>query len=234
MDSKMNSFLKYCLVPFSCIIIMGCSKLEQDFLDIVCTIQSDDLIGLFNTANGETLRFSIGLDRDQSTSNLSMKQIEVFMNNIKIAEYFNNDSLKVNYQLNNKTIGQNPLRVTLKASAPNYRETIVHYNMIVNVYESKPIYGFDLLTSDVWSEGSNATISIREVDDATIKLEINTVSIFLDDEFIGSMDGEKSSIVYNVRDISRGEHHLSAIINCSTCDGQVMTDIIKSRQIKVQ
>lgn len=230
----MRLLVKYGIVFIMSVIILACNKVELDSINIICNMSSDDMIGTFYTANGETLRFSIALDKEKSTAGLSMQQIEVFMNNIKIAEVYNKETVDVNYVLKNKTIGKNPLRITLKATAPDYRETTVHLNMNINVLENKPLYGFELLSDSLWNSGSTASISIKEIETATLNLIVNSVSYLIDEKVIGTASGTDSNTTYDVKDITPGDHLLYALINCTTPDNQLTTIISVSKQITVQ
>lgn len=215
------------------LLFAGCKKVELVPLSIFCNFQSEDILSNFYTSNGETLQFSLVVDKEKSTKNLSIRQIEVFMNNIKIAEEFNNDRIDVEYLLKNKTLGKNPLRISLTGMAPNYLETTIHLTMDVNVFENKPIYGFELFSDDVWNNGTSTNISIKEIINSTLKLNINSISFELDNSQIGVVCGNETKIVYNVKDIPIGEHILSAQINCSTLDG-ISTIITKSKHIIVK
>lgn len=230
----MNVFVRFGLATLLfALFILGCTKDDSLPLDVICSLQSDDMIGTFYTANGEMINFSIVIDKDKSTAGLSVRQIEVFMNNIKIDEVFDEERIDVNYQLKNKTIGKNPLRITINATAPNYKETTTHINMTVNVLESKPIFGFDLLASDIWRNGSLTSISVKEIEDTTLSLTINSVSFYVDDTLIGYAKGT-DSISYYVEGLTQGNHSLSVSIDCTTFDGQITTLVSKSKQITVQ
>lgn len=234
MVSKVKTLMKYCMVIFVALLIWGCNKSELDPLKISCNFQSEDLIGAFYTANGEALNFSLLVDKENSTSGLMMEQIEVFINNIKIAEVFNKERIDINYVLKKKTVGKNPLRVTMKATAPNYRETILHLNMNVNVFDNKPIYGFNLLAEEIWKQGEDTAMSIKEVDNATMNLTVNSVTFLVDDSIIGTTTAKESVLTYSINNLSIGNHILLALINCTTPDGQINTIISKSKQITVQ
>lgn len=229
----MKELRKYIIAMFIVALFAGCNKTELAPLTIAFNLQSDDMIAAFNTTNGEKIDFSLKLDKEKSTSGLSINQIEVFMNNIKIAEVYNKESIDVSYTLKKKTIGKNPLRITLKASASGYRETITHLNMNVNVMESKPVYGFDILSDDLWINGGEKKITVKEVDNASLSLTVNSVIYLLDDIIIGSSNGIEPT-TYIVKELNPGPYVLSAIINCTTPDGQVTTNISTSKQITVQ
>lgn len=216
------------------IFLLGCNKDELSPIKIVCNVISEDMVGTFYTANGETLRFTIALDEDKSTPGISLQQIEVFLNNIKIAEEYNKEAIDVNYKLKKKNIGKNPLRITLKATAPKYRDTTVHLNKDINILEDKPSYGFELLSDAMWDSGSTINISIKELETATLHLTANSVSYLLDDKVIGTMIGGDSGITYDVKDITPGSHLLHALINCTIPDNQLTTNISVSKQITVQ
>lgn len=234
MASKINKIFTVTLSLVVSLFISSCKKEQLDSLNIVFNIKSEEnLTDVFYTANGETLKFTLDLDRNASTVGLTMKQIEVFLNNIKIAEAYDSEHLNVSCQLKKKTQGKNPLRITFKATAPGYRETIVHLNSVVYILPQKPIYGFNLHTADIWTEGSYVDFSISEISDATLHLNVTSVSYLVDENVVTHATTSDGIATYQVSNLSSGKHTLSAVVNCSIPEDNFSTQIIINKTITI-
>ena len=235
MVSKLNKCLYLTTSIILALSMISCDKEELDPLKIFFTIESDtNLIDAFYTANGETLQFSLNLNRNESTPGISIEQIEVFINNIKIAENYNSEHLDVSYQLKNETVGKNPLRITVIAAAPGYKETIVHTNMGVSVFTEKPIYGYELVTDDLWVRGSTVSLSVKEVDSATLHISSTEVTYDIDNDVIGQTDSSDDVFTYKIDGLSPGSHNLSATITGTIPEDNFSCNLVITKTITVQ
>lgn len=230
--------IKLCLLfLITSAAFFGCDGIEIDMspLNVVFAIESENpIVETFYTANGETLDFSLTLNRELSTPDVSIERIDVFLNDIKIAEAAETDRVEVRYKLENKTIGKNPLRAAITATAPNRPKTIVNLNMDINVFENKPVYGFTLVADESYRNGAVASLSVKEKDEATLHFLINSVKYLIDDIEIGNGSRSKPDILFTVPNLSHGNHIIAAVIDCTASDDGLNTKITVSKQITIQ
>lgn len=230
---KSNSSFLHLFIVGCAFVVSSCNKMSEEPVDVVMDIVANPLLETVYSSNGETLSFSYVFNPKKSTQGLKIDRLEFYMNNKKVTENLNKDSIIISYLLEGKTIGKNPTRLTVTATDGKI-EVLRHYLMNINVLESKPMYGYCIDTPLFWNKGQEVSVGVSEIEKANIHLIVKSMQLYVDSYEIFSVKESSSLSTMHTVIESEGGHVVKAVIAYTDPDAIVSDTLYIEKPIIIQ
>ena len=200
------------LLAFLLVVLAGCSKDEEVKLTNVEHLVSPiDKDRNFTQVWGKNETLSLKCSVKSSTTGLSVKTFDVYLNDNLIASSSGKKECVVNYPLSEVDEGLSELKIVTKTNASGYDESVHTSRLMLWINDVKPVTSIEMDCPSTVTIGETVTAKFNF--STNIKNSKNPiVSVYWDSKLLASSSSSPYEVMFKVADQNKGIHEVIGMV----------------------